>query len=209
MGKYPRKTNASVCKNTGTRIFVASLFVVQKMWEVSEFLLAVEWLNSVSIWYSHIIKCGCNMITFLNRSKHTYIHMYIHIYVCVSIFVVLVGQLCLTLCDAMGCSPSGSSVHGILQVRILEWVAIPFSKRSSWPRDGTQVSRIAGSFFTIWATREAHMCIYIYLSTYLSLCLSVFVSIYPHLYLTGEKGDYTSLTVKMDSLRVEMEGWCR
>ena len=46
-------------------------------------------------------------------------------------------------------------VHGILQARILEWVAIPFSRGSSQPRDQTQVSRIAGGFFTSWATREA------------------------------------------------------
>ena len=49
----------------------------------------------------------------------------------------------------------GFSVHGILQTRILEWVAVPFSRGSSQPRDWTQVSRIAGRFFTIWATREA------------------------------------------------------
>ena len=51
-------------------------------------------------------------------------------------------------------SPSGSSVHGIFQARILEWVAIPFSRRSSWPRDRTRVFSIEGRFFTIWATRE-------------------------------------------------------
>ena len=52
-------------------------------------------------------------------------------------------------------SLSGSSVHGILQARVLEWVAISFCRGSSWPRDLTQVSCIAGRFFTIWATREA------------------------------------------------------
>ena len=46
-------------------------------------------------------------------------------------------------------------VHRILQAKILEWVAIPFSRRSSWPRDRTQVSCIAGRFFTVWAAREA------------------------------------------------------
>ena len=55
----------------------------------------------------------------------------------------------------MDCSPPGSSVHGILQVRILEWVVIPFSRGSFWPRDRTCVSCIASRFFTIWATREA------------------------------------------------------
>ena len=67
----------------------------------------------------------------------------------------LVSQSCPVLCNPMDCSPPGSSVHGILQARILEWVAIPSSRRSSQPRDRTQVSRIAGGFFTIEATREA------------------------------------------------------
>jgi len=49
----------------------------------------------------------------------------------------------------MDCSPPGFSVHGILQARILEWVAIPFSRGSSQPRDQTQVSHIAGGFFTV------------------------------------------------------------
>ena len=48
---------------------------------------------------------------------------------------VLAAQLCLILCDPMGCSPSGSSVHGVLQARILEWVAISYSMGSSRPRD--------------------------------------------------------------------------
>ena len=48
-------------------------------------------------------------------------------------------------------------VHGILQARILEWVAFPFARGSSQPRDQTQVSRIAGRFFTSWATREANL----------------------------------------------------
>ena len=66
-----------------------------------------------------------------------------------------VAQLGRTLCDPMNCSPPGSSVHGIIQARTLEWVAFPFSRGSSRPRDQIQVSRIAGRFFSIWATREA------------------------------------------------------
>ena len=76
------------------------------------------------------------------------------VYVCVCV-CVLVAQLCPTLCDLMDCSTPDSSVHGILQASILEWVAIPFSKGSSWPRDWTQVSCTAGRFFMVWATREA------------------------------------------------------
>ena len=56
---------------------------------------------------------------------------------------------------SMDCSLPGSSVHGILQERILEWVTFPFSRGSSWPRDRTWVFCIAGRFFIIWATREA------------------------------------------------------
>ena len=63
-----------------------------------------------------------------------------------------VTQSCLTLCD-----PMDYTVHWILQARILEWVAFPFSRGSSQPRDWTQVSLIAGRFFTNWTIREAHM----------------------------------------------------
>ena len=55
----------------------------------------------------------------------------------------------------MDYSLPGSSVHGILQARIQEWVAIPFSREYSWPKDRTWVSCIIGKLFTIWATREA------------------------------------------------------
>ena len=68
---------------------------------------------------------------------------------------VFLAQSCPTLCHPMDCSPPGSSVHGILQARILEWVAIPFLRGSSWPRDQTPVCSIAGRFFTIWAMGEA------------------------------------------------------
>ena len=53
------------------------------------------------------------------------------------------------------CNPKDYIVHGILQARILEWVAFPFFRGSSQPRDLTQVSHIAGRFFTSWVTREA------------------------------------------------------
>ena len=56
----------------------------------------------------------------------------------------------------MDCSLPGSSVHGIFQARVLEWVAIPFSRGSSWPRGQTRVSCIIGRCFTVWATREVH-----------------------------------------------------
>ena len=64
---------------------------------------------------------------------------------------VKVTQLCPTLCN-----PMDYTVHGILQAKILEWVAFPFSRGSSQPRYQTQISRTAGGFFTSWATREAN-----------------------------------------------------
>ena len=65
------------------------------------------------------------------------------------------SQSCLALCDPMDCSPPGSSIHGIFWARVLEWVAISFSRGSSRPRGWTKVSFIAGRHFTIWATRES------------------------------------------------------
>ena len=64
------------------------------------------------------------------------------------------AQLYQTLCDSKDCSLPGSSVHGIFQASILEWVAISFSRGTSWPRDGSWVSCTAGRIITIWATRE-------------------------------------------------------
>ena len=65
-----------------------------------------------------------------------------------------VAQLCPTLCDPVDCSLPGSSIHGILQTRILEWVAISFSRGSSRSRDQSRVSRIGSRRFNLWVTRE-------------------------------------------------------
>ena len=73
-----------------------------------------------------------------------------------------VAQSCLTLCYSLDWSSPGSSAHGILQARILEWVAIFFSRGSSWPRDQTWVScvsSITGGFFICWAIRKAPIII--------------------------------------------------
>ena len=66
-----------------------------------------------------------------------------------------VSQSCPTLCNPVDCSLPGSSAYWILQARILEWVAVFFSRGSSKPRDQTQVSHIAGRCFNLWVTREA------------------------------------------------------
>ena len=86
-------------------------------------------------------KSGCSLI-FLSLWKNVLVKK--------SEKNVLVSQLCLALCDSMDCSPPSSSVHGIFQARILEWVSIPISRGSSRPRDWMQVSCITGGFFTIW-----------------------------------------------------------
>ena len=66
-----------------------------------------------------------------------------------------VTQSCTTLCNPVDWSLTGSSVHGIFQATVLEWVAISSSRGSFWPRNETRVPRIAGRHFTLWATREA------------------------------------------------------
>ena len=82
------------------------------------------------------------------RLKQLSTHRTCHLFLCQC--EVKATQLCLTLCN-----PIDYRVHGILQARILEWLAFPFSRGPSQPRDWTQVSCIAGEFFTSWATREA------------------------------------------------------
>ena len=85
-------------------------------------------------------------------------------------------QSSLTLCDQGDCSLPGSSVHGFLQARILEWVALPSSRGSSQPRDRTQGFRIANGFFTLSATREILFTSCMQIESYL-----LFLSHQPHL----------------------------
>ena len=87
----------------------------------------------------------------------------------------LVTQTCLTLCDSMDCSLSGYSVHEILHARILEWDTILFSRQSSQLKDWTQVSCIAGTFFTVWATREAWKVV--------TIKMQLITFIFPHLFI--------------------------
>ena len=93
-----------------------------------------------TIIYNHEKHLKCNNI---DRIKHTDTH-------------TEVAQSCPTLGNPIDCSPPGSSVHGIFQAWILEWVAVSFSRGFSWPRDRTRASRIVSRRFTVWATREAH-----------------------------------------------------
>ena len=108
------------------------------------------------------ISCtGRQVLYHLCHLGSPYIYIYIYIYMCVCVCVcVLFTQSCLTLCNPMDYSPPSSSVHGILQARILEWVAIPFSRGLSQPRDWNWVSWIAGRFFTIWAIYHIYTYVY-------------------------------------------------
>ena len=81
-----------------------------------------------------------------------------------SVSISEIDQSCLTLCDPTDCSPSGSPIHGIFQARILEWVAISFSRASSWPRDRTLVSRTAGRHFYRLSHQGSPLWIYAVLS---------------------------------------------
>ena len=72
-----------------------------------------------------------------------------HLAECLHLVKVKVTQSCPTLCNPVDCSLPGSSVHGILQARVLEWVAISFSRGSSRPRDRTQVSHIGSRCFNL------------------------------------------------------------
>ena len=84
-----------------------------------------------------------------NRARKE--HGYNYSYVC----ALFSHSLCLTLCDPMDGNPQDILSMGILQARILEWVAMSSSRGSSQPRNRTQVSCIAGGFFPIWETRDA------------------------------------------------------
>ena len=101
-----------------------------------KFIYLFIWLCWVLVVASRIFSCGMHT---LSCSE----------YVC-----AISLRSCPTLCDPMNCSPPGSSAHGILQARILKWVAIPFSRGPSHPRDWTWVSCIVGRRFTIWVTRD-------------------------------------------------------
>ena len=84
---------------------------------------------------------------------------------------IYIENIIKTLCDPMDCHLPGSPVHGILQTKIVEWIAYPFSRASSQCRDRTQVSCIAGGFFTVWTTSGAHIYINTYVYMYTYVCI--------------------------------------
>jgi len=97
------------------------------------------------------------------------------VYTCACTHKCMCAQSCLILCDLMDCSLPGSSVHGIFQASILQWVAISSSRGASWPRIWTCVSCIAGRFLTTWA---------MYVSGYVQicvLCMPVYICVFVHI----------------------------
>ena len=122
-------------------------------------------------------------LTFWSGVDRLWKIMYIIICIIIIYMFIHMSHVCLvnrshpTTCDPMDCNPPGSSVHGILQARTLEWVAMPSSRGSSQPKNWTQISHIAGGFFTIWATREALVSMYIILSLYVCLYISCEVEV--------------------------------
>ena len=113
-------------------------------------------------------------------------------------------SVCPTLYDPVDCSPPGFSVHGILQTRILEWVAIPFSRGSSRPRDRAWVSRIAGRFFTVWTTREAFMKVIHYKG---NSCLKNACEWKRILYCSGQTGQCCVWSSASEMAPVSLASW--
>ena len=124
--------------------------------------LEIEGLSSVTYLCWHrapYSQSGSTWVYSISLLTVLVAHIYIYVYVYVYFSEVKIAQSCPTLATPCTVELPGFSVHGILQARILEWVAISFSRASSQPRNRTQVSCIVGRFFTNWAMGEAHMCI--------------------------------------------------
>ena len=128
---------------------VASCLVSKRdIWRWAWMSQVTNLLSELSLWASVLSSLKwdiTNLIVRVQRTKQVK-----HLYVC-----VLVTQLCLTLCNPLDCSPPGFSVHAIFQARVLEWVAMPSSRGSSWPKDQTQAFCICRQILYHCATWEA------------------------------------------------------
>ena len=145
-------------------LIVSSTLFCFLLFVVLQFFLSISVF--ISLWSEKMFIINNMISIFLNASwrifhaqlKITFILLFWMEYYIPTCFIgeseSAVSQLCPTLCDHMGCSLPGSSVHGIFQAIVLEWIAISFSRGSSQPRDRTQVSRVVDRCFTIWDTRE-------------------------------------------------------
>ena len=112
--------------------------------------------------------CYSLSLPFKQNTGRTFFLPYnLHFLVIISCWSEVLGYLVMSDCDPVDCSPPGSSVLGILQARILEWIAIPVSRGSSQLRDRTQVSCIVGRFFTVWTTEKSLFAIKLFLKFFL------------------------------------------
>ena len=127
-------------------------------------------LKNWDFWIKYLCYSFANEIRSLLKLSH-FVTLLISLCICVLPFHLCVcvcvcarAHVCacysvVSDCDPMDCSPPGSSIHGILQAKILEWVAISYSRESSRWRDWTWISHREGRLFSVWATREAlHFC---------------------------------------------------
>ena len=118
---------------TCTPIFISALFTIGNTWKKPKCPSTEEWIKKMCYTYT---------MEYYSTIKKNEIMP-----ICSNMHVS-------NPCDAMDCSPPGSSVHGIFQAIILEWIAVSFSRGSSQPRNWTWISCIAGRFFTDWVMRE-------------------------------------------------------
>ena len=114
LGIYLKETKTVIWKDTYTPVFMGTLFTIAKTWKQPKWSSTDEWIRKM--WYIHTVEWYSISVR---------------------------AQLCSTLWGPMDYSLPGSSVHGILQARILEWVAVPSSRGSSWPSGRTQVCCIS------------------------------------------------------------------
>ena len=137
--KCPQQGESPSAENPWYRGESGGLAVGVKQFESRLF----HWLPE-KLWASFFASLHLGFLIWKKRKMITQAsqHCWHHYHVC------LVTQSCPTLCNPLGYSPPGSSVLIILQARILEWAAVSFSRGSSWPRGWTQVSYVAGIFFT-------------------------------------------------------------
>ena len=118
-----------------------------------ELIVGLQFLQSLcptNHFFNGVIMLSCLFKASIRRRDEANVIVQVFNALC----VYSVTQLCPTLCDPMNCSPPRSSVHGILQARILEWVAISHFRGSSQPREWTQVSCIAGRFSFCFSCRQ-------------------------------------------------------
>ena len=158
--------------NSGSWWWTGRPGVLQSMGSQSQTRLS-DWIDTdrwyhivfVFLWLISLFSITASKSYILLQNGEILFFFMVELYsiVCMCMYMCVLSHFsCVQLCDPMVCSLPGSSVHGILQARMPKWVAISTSRVSSWPRDWTWVSRIAGSFFTDWATREAPVYVYIY-----------------------------------------------